>query len=323
MHDEKLVSVIIPTYNTKKEKLIRTIKSVLRQTHDPIEINVIDDGSTNPFGSLDTSAFMEYVEKNFPRKSIQFIEPGRHLGLASIKNLGISLSRGSYIAFLDCGDWWAKDKIQDQIMCFENSPADCGLVYCGARIVSVNDDKFEVLYEMSPSARGQGLYKSFLVNNKITGSNSSVLIKRTCFNKVGLFYDKEDIPEDIEMWSRIALFYGIDYVNKFSTYIEKDINSMSADPEKKQITYLRYFKLREDELRKLGLWNKAMSQYYSIIGKKYFIHKQFLKGMIFFINSFTYGFHKQTFYRFVASIFEGVFKTYKMTKFVYYIKNKV
>jgi glycosyltransferase involved in cell wall biosynthesis len=323
MSDEKLVSVIIPTYNVKKEKLIRTIRSVLDQTYHPIEIIVMDDGSTNPFGGLDTSDFIEYVKETFPRKSIQFIEPGRHMGLASIKNLGISVSIGPYIAFLDCGDWWARDKIQDQMICFENSPEDCGLVYCGARIVSVKGDNFEELYQMSPMARGNTLYKSFLIYNRITGSNSSVLIKRTCLDRVGLFYDKEDIPEDMEMWSRIALYYSIDYVNKFSTCIEKDPNSMSADPEKKQKTYLRYFKLKEDELRKLGLWNKAMSQYYSIIGKKYFVHKRFFKGMKFFINSFSYGFHKQAVYRFAASIFEGVFKTHRVTKLVHRIRNTV
>jgi hypothetical protein len=81
--------------------------------------------------------------------------------------------------------------------------------------------------------------------------------------------------------------------------------------------------LKEDELRKLGLWNKAMSQYYSIIGKKYFVHKRFFKGMKFFINSFSYGFHKQAVYRFAASIFEGVFKTHRVTKLVHRIRNTV
>jgi len=320
---DKLISVIVPTYNVEINKLRNTIESVLRQTYHPIEVIVIDDGSQTPFGSLDTAVFESYVEQNYPHHNIQFILPGKHLGLAGVKNLGIQKSRGEFIAFLDCGDWWDQHKLKKQIAHFRQTASDCGLVYCGAKIVNITTGNAEILYEMYPSAKGSDLCKDFLIYNKITGSNSSVLIKRECFKKVGLFYDKDDIPEDIEMWGRIAKSYTIDYVKECLVYIEKDLNSMSNNPEKKEQTYLRYYKLKEFELKKYGLWNRAMSQYYSVIGKKYILKKKYIKGILFFATAFRYGLYKQTLLKFTGSICEAVFNTYKITKAAHYIRNKI
>src|SRR5690554_879710 len=86
-----LVSVIIPCYN-HGEYLSEAIESVLNQTYTPIEVIVIDDGSSD-----DT----EKVAKRYPSVRYFFQE---NKGLSSARNLGITNSTGELLVFLDADD---------------------------------------------------------------------------------------------------------------------------------------------------------------------------------------------------------------------------
>lgn len=105
-----LVSIVIPVYNCERY-LAEAIGSVLAQTYQPIEIIVIDDGST------DKSA---QVAKRFSPPVQYCYQPNSGLGAA--RNCGIRLAKGDYFAFLDADDIWTRDKLSIQMAVFKDTP---------------------------------------------------------------------------------------------------------------------------------------------------------------------------------------------------------
>lgn len=98
------VSVVIPIYNGEKF-LEDTIKSVLYQPYKNIEIICIDDGSTDK--SADVVKLLSQADK---RVRYIFKENG---GVHTARNMGISLSTGEYIVFLDQDDLWVCNSINE------------------------------------------------------------------------------------------------------------------------------------------------------------------------------------------------------------------
>jgi glycosyltransferase involved in cell wall biosynthesis len=109
MEHNLLVSVIIPVYNCESY-LAEAIESVLSQAYRPIEVIVVDDGST------DNSAT---IVKGY--KSLKYcFQP--HSGIGKALNLGIKESRGSFFAFLDADDLWTNNKLIRQMKVFKYDP---------------------------------------------------------------------------------------------------------------------------------------------------------------------------------------------------------
>ena len=112
MKDKKkpLVSVVVTTYN-RKEMLKITIKSILNQTYNNIELLIIDNYSNYDFFNF-ISSFNDSRIKAFQNKNNGIIAVNR--------NYGINKSIGNYIAFCDDDDYWNKFKLSDQIKFFKN-----------------------------------------------------------------------------------------------------------------------------------------------------------------------------------------------------------
>lgn len=111
--ENPLVSVIIPVYNGSKY-LSEAIDSVANQTYTPLEIIMVDDGSTD-----DSVRIAESFHK------IKIIKQ-KNQGNASARNEGIKKSQGKFISFLDADDYWTRDKIKTQIeFLLGNTEFDC------------------------------------------------------------------------------------------------------------------------------------------------------------------------------------------------------
>lgn len=109
--EQGLVSVIVPTYN--RAAILRdTLDSVAAQAYRPIELLIIDDGSTD-----DTQASVEAWTKRHDadhRLTVRYLsQPNR--GACAARNNGLSESRGEFIQFLDSDDRLRPDKLKRQI----------------------------------------------------------------------------------------------------------------------------------------------------------------------------------------------------------------
>ena len=104
-----LVSIIIPTYN-RADLLKNTIESVLEQTYDNWECIIVDDGSTDS-----TKKLVNEFSTNDSRFLFITKSDGSVKGASSSRNIGLQLSKGEYIQFLDSDDILASNKIEEQI----------------------------------------------------------------------------------------------------------------------------------------------------------------------------------------------------------------
>jgi glycosyltransferase involved in cell wall biosynthesis len=107
-----LVSIIIPVYNGEKY-LAEAIESVLVQTYRPVEIIVIDDGSTDESAN---------IAKSF--KDVRYSHQTNQ-GVSVARNVGLENARGEFIAFLDADDIWMFNKLYTQINYLLKNPHVC------------------------------------------------------------------------------------------------------------------------------------------------------------------------------------------------------
>ena len=105
-----LVSCIVPVFNDERY-LGEALESNLAQTYRAIEIIVVDDGSTDttPAVAARYGDRILYVRQD-------------NAGAPTARNLGLSLARGEFVAFLDADDLWRPEKLQCQMRRFESRP---------------------------------------------------------------------------------------------------------------------------------------------------------------------------------------------------------
>jgi hypothetical protein len=114
-----VVSVVIPAYNAAGT-LAATLASVLDQSHEALEILVIDDGSTD-----DTAAVIARAAAADPR--IRPVGDGTNHGRSFSRNLGISLATGEWVAMVDADDLLHRDRFRDMLRAARGRPG-CRLV---------------------------------------------------------------------------------------------------------------------------------------------------------------------------------------------------
>ncbi len=106
----KTVSVIIPAFNAGKY-LSEALESVFAQTHPPLEILVVNDGSTD-----DTAAVME----QYGDRIIALHQ--ENAGIGAARNAALGRARGEFIACLDADDAFSPTKLADHVAAFERYP---------------------------------------------------------------------------------------------------------------------------------------------------------------------------------------------------------
>ena len=179
----QLVSAVIPVYNGERY-LSDAIASVHEQTYTPIEIVVVDDGSTD--ASADVVKRFDDV-----RLIIQ-----KNAGAASARNKGVQESNGELIAFLDHDDCWDPDKTALQVEHLNQHP-EIGFVLGSQRIFLEPDS-------IAPS----WLSKDRINKTSICAGTGTMMVRRDVFTKVGPFDSTYVNGEDTDWFVR-AVEIGI------------------------------------------------------------------------------------------------------------------
>ena len=192
----KLISVIIPTYNCGA-CIKEALDSVLTQTFTDHEVIVVDDGSTdNTRGVI--GSFGEKVRYIYQENK----------GVSAARNTGIRNAAGRFIAFLDADDVWLERKLELQMKAIADSDS-IGIVTCGLFCVRGKDD---IEKEVIPKnyADKDSLIEELCCDPGIFfGAGSAVLVRRECFQRLGFFDETLDAAEDWEMCLRIARHYQV------------------------------------------------------------------------------------------------------------------
>ncbi len=259
----KKVSVVIPAYN-KADLTVKTIESVLNQTYPNIEIIVVDDGSTDST-KIKLSLFANKIRYVYKENG----------GACSARNLGIQLAEGEYIALLDCDDLYLPQKIELCIDYLKKHP-DFGFVHTAAYFI---DGKSRILRTFShyKSRRVGWIAKSLLFRNFIC--NSTVIVRKACFEKVGFFNEKIFTPADWDMWLKLAEKYKVGYIDiPLTSYriSESYILEHIEQAKREEVIVLEAAFQRNSEL-KLGFKNKVFSNLYQRHAVSYLLVGNFKK----------------------------------------------
>lgn len=108
--EKPLISCIVPVFNGERY-LAEALDSILAQTYRPIEVIVVDDGSTD--GTADLVA--RYGER------VRYVRQTNR-GAPTARNLGLAMATGAFVAFLDSDDLWHPEKLARQMARFEARP---------------------------------------------------------------------------------------------------------------------------------------------------------------------------------------------------------
>jgi len=171
-----LVSVVIPVYNCEKY-LGEAIESVLAQTYRPIEVIVVDDGSSDQSAAVAT---------RFP--AIRYCAQS-HAGAGAARNRGVALALGSFLAFLDADDLWVGDKVDSQMAAFRANPA---LDMVTGYVRQFHSPELEDGVKARLGGAGTVL----------AGCVHTLLVKRASFHRVGPLPTQWRLGEFIDWYAR-------------------------------------------------------------------------------------------------------------------------
>lgn len=183
------VSVIIPAYNAA-QYLDETLKSVINQSFEDIEVLIIDDGSTD-----DTLNVANYYQECDHR--IRVISQSNQ-GVSATRNNGIKQTKGKYIAFLDADDRWLPNKLKCHLEHF-NSSSNLAVSF-GQVCFLKPDGEVTNNFSKSPTSHLKP-HHFFYENPTITTSN--LVVRREVFEQVGFFDESMSYSEDQEWCLRV------------------------------------------------------------------------------------------------------------------------
>ena len=179
------ITVIIPVYNG--EPFIReAIESALCQTYQPLEVLLVDDGSTDRTLEIadEYSAFVRVIR-----------QPNR--GHASARNIALQQAQGDWIAMLDADDRWAINKLKKQIP----YTADYDVIYTAALNFEDSHRVDNVTFQSRPLPQGD-VFDQLLVDNFLT--HSSLLLKKQAVLDVGGYDESLRTTCDWDLWLRMS-----------------------------------------------------------------------------------------------------------------------
>jgi len=277
------ISVIVPTFNSSAS-LPRAIESIREQNWPGLDIVVVDDGSTD-----DTSATMKCLAKG----DLKFVAQCNR-GPGAARNRGIMVSKSKWVAFLDADDFWLPGKLTAQ---FDLLRSDSAFRFCYSDSVRQMTDGVRSIHR--PRGTSSNIFSSLLAGPQF--DLPTVIVRRDCFQRVGLFAPELRTGEDWDMWLRLSASYRGCYIPKplIFHYVSGDPNKYPMDVyERCQMRILerlfsdqeiaRYWPQLSRHRGKIYSWHRA------VLAKSYLFQRQwcsFLRLAVASIQSHPLGFY--------------------------------
>ena len=219
----KLVSVIIPYYK-KKKYIADALKSVLKQTYNNLEILIIyDDPNKEDLGHVNNLCLSD--------RRIKLIINDKNIGAGKSRNIGIDISEGSFLAFIDADDVWKKNKIEEQMKFMQNQS------------ISFSHTTYQIINESNEFISLRKARNFFDIKDLIKSCDiglSTVMLKREILgsNKFPDLKTKEDFVLWLKLISNKVKIYGLD---KELTLWRRTNNSLSSSLFQKVIDGYRVY----------------------------------------------------------------------------------
>jgi len=239
-----VVSVIVPLFNYAYY-IEQLIKSVISQSYKKFELIIVDDFSTdNPIS----------VIERYLSDKIKYIKLDRNYGYATAKNEGIIRSCGEYIVVLDADDLLVYGNSLECRVRFLNKNKKYKWVH--AKAYEFTNDIKRAKWKRRKFIRRFEQIRKTKNYSRVWDSihAQTVMVKRECYIKAGLYEESMRSMSDKEMWARLQFAVGITgYLNKFVSYYRMHKKQMHRSKEKKAQVNKLIRKLKTNiRLRKKG-----------------------------------------------------------------------
>lgn len=175
--EEFFVSVIVPVYNAEAF-LAEAVANIRQQGWQPLEIIVIDDGSTD--GTAEVASNLG--------EGVRYVRQPNQ-GPSAARNQGLEMAQGSFIAFLDADDLWQEKKLAAQVGYLRDNPGED---------VVLGKTQF---MRQAQGAEGEKNFEEYLKPGIFLNLGSG-LFRKEVFDKVGKFDPKLTYSEDADWFMR-------------------------------------------------------------------------------------------------------------------------
>lgn len=269
---DELVSVVIPSYN-RPDRTQRAIDSVAAQSYSPIELLVVDDGSSPPLAE----------ELSLPKEqlaSANLIPHDENQGANVARNTGIDNASGNYLAFLDSDDEWKSEKIEAQVSKIRNNDG-YGVSYTGVKNVDENGRLNGMKY-----ATFEGDLTAELLKENMIGTLSSVLVSRDVIRRSGKLNPQLSSFQDWEWYLRLSKETNFMPVEEPLTIRHNEGGQISTDFSRKQgTTYSILMDSLCEHARTEREQKIAISGLQQQVGYSALLNQQFSDARFFFLRS--------------------------------------
>lgn len=175
--------------------------SVVAQAYEPLEIVVVDDGSTDGTASIAAA---------YDRLPVRLARHPANQGSSVALNRAIDMASHEFIAFLDADDIWLPGKLEAQVGALAAMP-DATLVATGYQWV--NPDGSMVERGLQPfDHAGHDFWRTLLLQSAI--SKPTVLTRRSLVQQLGGFDPRFKVAEDQDMWIRLAMVGPVCFIHR-------------------------------------------------------------------------------------------------------------
>lgn len=213
--DRSRVSVIITTFN-RADLVTRAIESVLAQEYEPIELVVIDDGSTDRTRDAVTA---------YRDRARYLHQENKERGAA--RNAGIAATTGELVAFLDSDDEMLPGELARLVAALVDRP-NVGIAYCRAEFF---DDETAEVFDVFPRRPVQGdAFLECAIGNRMT--IGAVVVRRALLDRVGVFDEDRELTgmEDWELWTRCLGASEVVFVPDVTVRVHFHARNTVGDP---------------------------------------------------------------------------------------------
>lgn len=260
-----LVSVVIPAFNAE-ENITEALDSVLHQTYRPIEIILVDDGSTDNTAETVRS----YKELHIKDDALTYIFQ-QNSGPSKARNAGIRTAQGEYIAFLDVDDLWMPEKLEKQIDLVRKDPR-IDIVFTNVRITKNRKAKIEefIFFENNKLDRIFFGHDSLVMNplEKLLYINfmltPAVLVRKRCFANDIYFDENRRYVEDWELWLKMSLYYTFGYIQDVCVHVKDMDDGLSSDGRGMTLSSIEvldsFIMAKKNDIESLKLKNSSLSK---------------------------------------------------------------
>lgn len=267
----------MPTYN-RASYIGASIDSVMQQTYQYWELIIIDDGSDDNTADL---------LSGYSDSRIRFHKAGR-IGIGgAIKNIGIRLATGNFIAFLDSDDLWKPDKLEKQVDALERH-SEAGFSLTGGFNFRDNLTPVDYFYAIKEGEKCYSIFEP-IFNAEIAVFAQALLFRKECLETSG-YFKEENSFSDVDFIINLAWYYKA--VILFEPLVFRrlhDANYITPNWEKSYHESIKMIRSNHEMGRISNkLLQRVLFRLYTNLGEKSFQFGHKRKAIYNFINAWKH-----------------------------------